>query len=126
MLCTLNLCLIQHVVIGQHDKTHLDALLGKAYFLTNIKKDHSDALGLLNHAVALFPSFLPGLLTKSWVHMALGDWDGCKEIALRCLELDSECIPALHIQSVVLLVRSGKCEDVCKQNFRYFSWSDKT
>eukprot|EP00043_Microstomoeca_roanoka_P026514 m.11852 g.11852 ORF g.11852 m.11852 type:complete len:1331 (-) comp6680_c0_seq1:160-4152(-) len=96
---------------GRSDQVHLDSLLGKAHFLMTIKNDSQSALTLLNQAVALFPTFLPALIEKSWAHMALNDWDGCLDTTRRCLGINPDCIPALHIQSICVLARTGQYEE---------------
>lgn len=94
------------------DQTHLEALLGKAQYLISVKQDHDGALTLLNQAVALFPTFIPGLVAKAWAHMALNDWDGAVDTTRRCLDINADCVPALHIQSICILARTGQYEEV--------------
>ncbi|EGD75688.1 hypothetical protein PTSG_12640 [Salpingoeca rosetta] len=96
---------------GRSDQTHLEALLGKAEFMLSVKHNYDDALVLLNQAVALFPTFIPALIAKAWAHLALNDWDGALDTTRRCTNINPDCIPALHIQSLCILARTGQYEE---------------
>ena len=60
----------------------IDALLGKAKFM-ELHRNFTTALELINQVVVSFPNFLPGLLEKMKVQLALQDWDLTLETAQR-------------------------------------------
>ena len=59
-----------------------EALFGKARFYV-LRYNFSHALEVLNQVVAGYPGFLPGLVEKMRVQLALQDWEQAVETAHR-------------------------------------------
>ncbi|KAH8024296.1 hypothetical protein HPB51_022415 [Rhipicephalus microplus] len=53
------------------------------------------ALEVVNQAVVLYTGFVPALLEKMKIHLALSDWEQMVDSCNRCLSQDSKCIDAL-------------------------------
>ena len=83
-------------------KKDLEALMGKARLLA-LRRNHREALEQLNQVIVLYPWFLPALVEKFGVLMAMGDWEQAIETAQRVLAQDANNIEALRITSVFLL-----------------------
>lgn len=60
----------------------IDALFGKARFYLQ-RHNFSHSLEVMNQAVAGYPRFLPALVEKMKVQLALLDWDQAMETAHR-------------------------------------------
>lgn len=60
----------------------VDALLGKAKY-QEMRKHFAGALELTNHAIVSFPNFLPALIEKMKIQLALQDWEQAVETANR-------------------------------------------
>ncbi|GFN94695.1 tetratricopeptide repeat protein 21b-like [Plakobranchus ocellatus] len=72
------------------------ALLGKAAYF-EMRHNYSGALELVNQVVvAQSASFLPGLVEKMKLQLALQDWDHTIEAAVRALNIDMHCIEAMQ------------------------------
>ena len=84
----------------------MDSLFGKAYLLQSEKKS-DDALQTYNVVLGLFPDYMPALIEKAQVHLAMGDWEDAKETCHRCHERDQNCIAAHRIIALHSLCRVG-------------------
>lgn len=84
----------------------MDALFGKARFLL-LRCNFSHSLEVLNQAVASYPGFLPAIIEKMKVLLALQDWEQAIDTAHRCLGQDVNCIEANRVIALSLLVREG-------------------
>ncbi len=60
----------------------VDALFGKSKFLL-LRCNFSHSLEMLNQAVASYPGFLPSLMEKMKVLLALQDWEQAVDTARR-------------------------------------------
>ncbi len=60
----------------------VDALFGKSKFLL-LRCNFSHSLEMLNQAVASFPGFLPSLMEKMKILLALQDWEQAVDTARR-------------------------------------------
>ena len=59
-----------------------DALFGKAQYLS-MRFNFSSALEVLNEAVASYEGFIPALVEKMKLQLALQDWEQAMETAQR-------------------------------------------
>ncbi|KAK2186994.1 hypothetical protein NP493_181g04009 [Ridgeia piscesae] len=100
--------------LGMEGIKDIDALLGKAKFM-ELHRNFTAALELINQVVVSFPNFLPGLLEKMHIQLALQDWDLTLETAQRALALDENCLPALRFQILHMLCRDGNYENAAMQ-----------
>ncbi|XP_077563092.1 tetratricopeptide repeat protein 21B-like isoform X2 [Haemaphysalis longicornis] len=74
-----------------------EALFGKAKCL-ECNGELMKALEVINQAVVLYTGFVPALLEKMKIHLALSDWEQMVDSCNRCLSQDSKCVDALlHI-----------------------------
>lgn len=64
------------------DGRYIEALMGKAKFF-EIQKNFRGALECINTAVVTFPRFVPALIEKMRIQLAMQDWDQTTEIAQR-------------------------------------------
>ena len=60
----------------------VDVLFAKARFYL-LRYNFSHSLEVLNQAVAAYPGFVPALIEKMKVHLALQDWEQVVETAQR-------------------------------------------
>ena len=60
----------------------LDALFGKAKY-QEMRRNFSGALELVNQAVVIFPNYLPSLIEKMKLQLALRNWEECVDAARR-------------------------------------------
>ncbi|KAG1679081.1 Tetratricopeptide repeat protein 21B [Nymphon striatum] len=98
---------IQYFNIGQ--KSNIDAMFGKAKYF-ELKNNFNSALEILNEAIVAFPNFVPVLIEKMKVQLALRDWDRTTETAHRILSIDSSAIEALRFLSLNTLCKVGDME----------------
>lgn len=66
----------------KHGNRDIDALLGKSRFL-ELRRNFSGALEVVNQVVVGFSGFLPALIEKMKLQLALQDWDQTIETAQR-------------------------------------------
>ncbi|XP_075548739.1 tetratricopeptide repeat protein 21B-like isoform X1 [Dermacentor variabilis] len=71
-----------------------EALFGKAKCF-ECSGELMKALEVVNQAVVLYTGFVPALLEKMKLHLALSDWEQMVDSCNRCLSQDSKCIDAL-------------------------------
>jgi tetratricopeptide repeat protein 21B len=91
----------------------VDALFGKAYFLCT-QKNTDDALQTYNVVLGLFPDYMPALVEKAKMHLAMGDWEDAVETCHRCHERDPNCIAAHRILVLHSLCRVGNSQEAAK------------
>ena len=68
----------------------IDALLGKSKY-QEMRKHFGGSLDLINQAIVSFPNFLPALIEKMKVQLALQDWEQTVETAQRYVS-DNTCL----------------------------------
>ena len=61
---------------------NVEALIGKSRYFT-LRHNYSGALDLINQAVVSYPGFMPALIEKMRLLMALQDWEQTVETAQR-------------------------------------------
>ena len=88
-------------------KKDLEALMGKARVLL-LKRRYKQALEELNQVIVLYAWFLPALVEKFSVLMAMGDWDQAVETAQRVLAQDQHNIEALRLSVLFLLSQESR------------------
>ncbi|XP_063424970.1 tetratricopeptide repeat protein 21B-like [Mytilus trossulus] len=84
----------------------IDALFGKAKYY-EMRHNFTGALDLVNQVIVNYPAFLPALVEKMRLQLALQDWDQSIETAQRALDQDMHCIEALRFQALYMLCREG-------------------
>lgn len=85
----------------------LDALMGRAR-VHQLNRQFRDALDHLNQVVVSYPWFLPALLEKCNVLIAMGDWDQAMETVERVLSEEPHNAEALRVQVLHLLSQEGR------------------
>ncbi|KAL5010855.1 hypothetical protein ScPMuIL_013160 [Solemya velum] len=92
--------------MGLDGAKDVDILLGKAKYC-ELRRNYTGALELINQVVVSQSGFLPALVEKMKIQLALQDWDQTVETAQRALGQDMHCIEALRYQVLNLLCREG-------------------
>ncbi|XP_036998976.2 tetratricopeptide repeat protein 21B [Artibeus jamaicensis] len=85
------------------------ALLGKAQCL-EMRQNYLGALETVNQIIVNFPGFLPALVQKMKLQLALQDWDQMTEIAQRLMLQDKQNVEALRLLALYYLCREGDTE----------------
>lgn len=98
---------VQVLAAGNREHKDLEALLGKAVCLER-KEQFAPALELLNQVVVGYPWFLPALVEKARLLLALDDWEQAMETAQRILAQDAQNIEALRLTVLFLLARESR------------------
>jgi len=88
-------------------KKDLEALMGRAR-VHQLKEQYKEALDQLNQVVVLYAWFLPALVEKFHVLMAMGEWDQAIEAAERVRSQDQHNIEALRLSALSLLSQEAK------------------
>jgi len=88
-------------------KKDLEALMGRVR-LHQVKEQHKEALDQLNQVIVLYSWFLPALVEKFQVLMAMGDWEQAVETAERVRSQDQHNIEALRITVLYLLSQESR------------------
>ena len=70
----------------------VDSLFGKAYLLQSEKK-LDEALQTYNVVLGLFPDYMPALIEKADVHLAMGDWEDAVETCHRSVRPEDAASP---------------------------------
>ena len=60
----------------------IEALIGKSRYMA-LRHNYSGALELINQAVVSYPGFMPALIEKMRLQLALQDWEQTVESAQR-------------------------------------------
>ena len=66
----------------QSGSQDIDAMLGKAKYF-EIRRNYNGALEICNKLIVTIPNFIPGLIEKMKITLALQDWDQVVETAQR-------------------------------------------
>ncbi|XP_046549679.1 tetratricopeptide repeat protein 21B-like [Haliotis rubra] len=94
----------------KHGNRDIDALFGKSRFL-ELRRNFSGALEVVNQVVVGFSGFLPALIEKMKLQLALQDWDQTIETAQRALGVDMHCIEAMRFTGLQWLCRDGNAAE---------------
>ncbi|KAK2497899.1 hypothetical protein MC885_006116 [Smutsia gigantea] len=97
---------IKYLEQGIQDTQDVLGLMGKATYLM-MQKNYSGALEVVNHIAAVSRSFVPALVLKMRLFLALQDWEQTVELGHRILEKDESNIDACQILAVHELAREG-------------------
>ncbi|CAH1774388.1 unnamed protein product [Owenia fusiformis] len=100
--------------MSQDGVKDMDALFGKAKFFEQ-RRNFTGALELLNTAVVNFQSFIPPLIEKMKVQLALQDWENVMETAQRILAMDGHNIEAQKYIILHLLCREGNYQEAAEK-----------
>ncbi|KAJ8306896.1 hypothetical protein KUTeg_014980 [Tegillarca granosa] len=92
--------------IANEGSRDIDALFGKAKYL-EMRHNYSGALELVNQVIVGYPTFIPALVEKMKLQLALQDWEQTIETAQRALNQDIHCIEAIRYQALHLVCREG-------------------
>eukprot|EP00057_Strongylocentrotus_purpuratus_P033961 XP_793431.3 PREDICTED: tetratricopeptide repeat protein 21B [Strongylocentrotus purpuratus] len=88
----------------------IDALIGKSRYMS-MRHNYTGALDLINQAVVSYPGFMPALMEKMRLQLALQDWEQTVESAQRALVQEPNCIEALRLIILQILCREGNYEE---------------
>ncbi|XP_036176056.1 tetratricopeptide repeat protein 21B isoform X3 [Myotis myotis] len=94
---------------GLQNGNDIFALLGKAQCL-EMRQNYLGALETMNQVIVNFPSFLPALVQKMKLQLALQDWDQAIEIVQRLMLQDKQNVEALRMLALYYLCREGDIE----------------
>ncbi|CAN7998156.1 unnamed protein product [Ixodes hexagonus] len=83
-----------------------EALFGKAKCFER-NSEHMKALEVINQAVVLYSGFVPALLEKMKIHLAMSDWDQMLDSCNRALSQDANSIEALVHIILHLVCKNG-------------------
>ncbi|KAJ7369317.1 Tetratricopeptide repeat protein 21B, partial [Desmophyllum pertusum] len=92
----------------QELETSSDRIDSRAAKYLETKNNFSGALELINQAVVGYPDFIPALIEKMRLQLALQDWDQTLETAQRALNSNRNCIEAQRMIVMYTLCRDGK------------------
>uniref|UniRef100_A0A2K6FNN0 Tetratricopeptide repeat domain 21A n=1 Tax=Propithecus coquereli TaxID=379532 RepID=A0A2K6FNN0_PROCO len=102
---------IKYLEQGIQDTKDVLGLMGKAtYFM--MQQNYSEALEVVNQVTVASGSFLPALVLKMRLFLALQDWEQTVETGHRILEKDESNIDAYQILAVHELTREGNMATV--------------
>jgi tetratricopeptide (TPR) repeat protein len=86
----------------------IDAYIGQATFLEQVKKDVKGAINVLTTCAVKFSWFTPSESERARLLLAMKEWDLAAESANKALQLDPNNIQALSLTITILLVRDSK------------------
>ncbi|KAL3836422.1 hypothetical protein ACJMK2_021855 [Sinanodonta woodiana] len=92
--------------ISKDGASDIDALFGKAKCF-EMRHNYSGSLELVNKVIVTYPNFLPALVEKMKLQLALQDWEATLETSQRALDQDIHCLEAIRYQALHLLCREG-------------------
>ncbi|XP_070546763.1 tetratricopeptide repeat protein 21B-like [Ptychodera flava] len=92
----------------------VEALFGKARYFV-IRHNYSGSLELINQAVVAYPGFMPALIEKMRLQLALQDWEQTMETSQRALAQDSHCAEAIRLQILHMLCREGSYDEAANK-----------
>lgn len=102
---------------------NLDGFFGKAKYL-EAKHNYSSSLETLNQLVVAFPQFVPTLIEKMKIQMALQTWDDARDTALRFTELfcfiwhiQHLYISTVHKASAFMMAQLCQTKPIIGQSF---------
>uniref|UniRef100_UPI00358DF2F5 tetratricopeptide repeat protein 21B n=1 Tax=Myxine glutinosa TaxID=7769 RepID=UPI00358DF2F5 len=96
------------------DEKDVFALMGRAKYF-EVKQNFSGALEIMNRIIVGFPTFLPAMVEKMKLQLALQDWEEALGTAQRILEKDSNCLEALKMWILFMLCHEGNFEEAAKR-----------
>ncbi|XP_072020597.1 tetratricopeptide repeat protein 21B-like isoform X2 [Amphiura filiformis] len=88
----------------------LQAMLGKARYMA-LRHNYSGGLDMINNAVVSYPGFMPALVEKMRLQLALQDWEQTLDTAHRAMNQQSHCLEAIRVEILHLLVREGNYDE---------------
>ncbi|KAI5106513.1 tetratricopeptide repeat protein 21A isoform X4, partial [Silurus meridionalis] len=94
---------------GIFDIKNVFGLMGKIEFFMARQKE-SYALNIVNQIIASYPDFIPALVLKMNIFMALHNWEHTTEVAERILEIDAHNLKALQMLSIISAAKDGDVE----------------
>ncbi|KAM8933514.1 LOW QUALITY PROTEIN: tetratricopeptide repeat protein 21B [Pelodytes ibericus] len=97
---------LKYLEEGLRDGMDVLAMMGKVYYL-ELRQNYSGALESVNRIIMTDPCFVPALVKKMKLQLALQDWEQTVETALRLLQKDSHNLEALRMLSLHYLCREG-------------------
>ena len=86
----------------------IDAYIGQATFLEQVKKDVKGAINVLTTCAVKFSWFTPSESERARLLLAMKEWDLAAESANKALQLDPNNIQALSLTITILLARDSK------------------
>ncbi|XP_064019914.1 tetratricopeptide repeat protein 21B isoform X2 [Pogoniulus pusillus] len=86
------------------------ALLGKVQYF-EVRQNYSGALETANQIIANFPNFIPALIKKMKLQLALQDWEQAVETAHRLLQKDTFNLEAIRMEALHYLCREGNISE---------------
>ncbi|XP_077996608.1 tetratricopeptide repeat protein 21B-like [Glandiceps talaboti] len=92
----------------------VEALFGKAKFF-EFRHNYSGSLELINQAVVAYPGFMPALIEKMRLQLALQDWEQTIETSQRALAQDQHVIEAVRIHILHMLCREGSYDEAANK-----------
>ncbi|XP_053327438.1 tetratricopeptide repeat protein 21B [Spea bombifrons] len=101
---------LKYLEEGLHDGMDIFAMMGKAYYL-ELRQNLSGSLESVNKIIVSYPNFVPALVKKMKLQLALQDWEQTVETALRLLQKDSHNLEALRILALHYLCREGNVHE---------------
>ncbi|KAE8581031.1 hypothetical protein XENTR_v10024640 [Xenopus tropicalis] len=101
---------LKYLEEGLADGTDVFAMLGKAHYL-EMRQNYSEALEVINRILVHCPGFIPALIKKMKLQLALQDWEQTVETALRLLQKDSHNLEALRMLALHYLCREGNVHE---------------
>ncbi|XP_042192463.1 tetratricopeptide repeat protein 21B [Callorhinchus milii] len=99
---------------GMHDGKDPFAMMGKAQYF-EMRQNYSGALEMVNQIIVNFPGFLPALIKKIKLQLALQDWEQTIETAHRLLQKDSQSIEAHRMLALHSLCREGNVKEAANR-----------
>ncbi|KAF7245702.1 Tetratricopeptide repeat protein 21A [Varanus komodoensis] len=97
---------IKYLDEGIQDNTDIFGMMGKAkYFMA--QQNYSGALEIVSQLVVTFPFFMPSIVTKMRLHLALQDWEHSIEESKRILSKEPNDIDGLQYMVVNHLTMTG-------------------
>ncbi|XP_075036827.1 tetratricopeptide repeat protein 21B isoform X1 [Mixophyes fleayi] len=93
-----------------HDGMDAFAMMGKAYYYES-RQNYSGALEAVHKIIANHPDFIPALIKKMKLQLALQDWEQTAETALRLLQKDRHNLEAIRMLALHYLCREGNVHE---------------
>ncbi|KAM9390536.1 tetratricopeptide repeat protein 21B-like, partial [Salvelinus alpinus] len=90
---------------GQHSKD-VFGMMGKAKYFMN-KHNFTGSQQVVNQIVTSHSDFLPGLMLKMKLFLALQDWEQALDTAARILQQDGRNLKAIQVLAIHTIVRDG-------------------
>nr|DBA19793.1 TPA: hypothetical protein GDO54_015570 [Pyxicephalus adspersus] len=101
---------LKYLEEGLHDGMDVFAMMGKAYYY-ELRQNYSGALEAVNKILASSAGFVPALIKKMKLQLALQDWEQTVETALRLLQTDNHNLEAIRMLALHYLCREGNMHE---------------